>query len=146
MKSIPATDTRFVRKGGKVTDKLRRDLSDVLLCYSEAAAFWADKRAKPREDYTIREAYIVGSTIRGIDNSDVDLLLIPDHIEGDDYRFFKLVLAQTFFVNRPKCLAVDVFVRPHDEYPERPSFEITGQVKDILDNYNQRLKEYPQHK
>ncbi len=48
-------------------------------------------------------------------------------------------MAQKFFVNRAKTEALAVFVRPYDEFPERPSFEITSQVRDLLDKYNRKL-------
>lgn len=139
MKQIPPQDTRFITKEGIVTPRLRRDLSDVLLAYSDTAKFWADKKPSERQNYTVREVYIVGSTLRGVDYSDLDLLIIPDKIDYEDGRFFKMVLAQIFFTNRAKSIALDLFVRPHDQYPEKPSFEITPQVRDIIDKYNQHL-------
>ena len=77
--------------------------------------------------------------LSGNDNSDIDFLLIASKIDQEDYRLFKQVMAQLFYVNKPKTEAVDVFIRPYDEFPDRNSFEITSQVRDLLDKYNRYL-------
>lgn len=69
----------------------------------------------------------------------MDLLLIGSKLDHEDYRFLKQVMAQSFFANRVKTEALDVFIRPYDEFPERASFEITPQVRYLLDIYNQKL-------
>ncbi|MEK6856717.1 MAG: nucleotidyltransferase domain-containing protein [Nanoarchaeota archaeon] len=139
MKQKPIKNTRYLTKEGKVTSLLKQHLEEVLQAHIDASTFWAGKRNKPREDYTVREAYIVGSILRGNDESDLDILLIGNKLDQEDYRFLKQVLAQSFFVNRAKTVAVDVFTRPYDEFPEKPSFEITSQVRHLLDTYNRKL-------
>ena len=139
MKQNPTRNTRYLTKQGKVTPLLKQQLEEILKSYVETAGFWAGKRGKINEDYAIREAFIVGSLLRGNDQSDLDLLLIGNKLDHEDYRFLKQVMAQGFFVTRPKTEALDVYVRPYDEFPDRPSFEITSQVKYLLDRYNREL-------
>lgn len=140
MHAKPPVETRYVGADGVVTPLFRNTLQGVLYNHVEAAKFWAPKRDKPLADYTLREAHIVGSTLRGIANSDLDILLIASKMDGEDYRFLKQVMAQLYFAHRPKQDAIDVFIRPSDEYPERESFEITSQVKDLLDICNSQLE------
>ncbi len=132
-------DTRYLLKTGAVTPKLRGIVDNVLSQYVEAARFLANLRTRHLDDYIVREAYIVGSIVRGVDDSDLDLLFLADKIDQDDYRVTKQVLSMLFFNNIPKPLAVDIYVRPHDEFPEKPSFEITKQVKDLIDKHNRDL-------
>lgn len=139
MKTRPIKNTRFILKNGKTTGLLRASLEDVLVTYVDTSKFWAEKRKKNLPDYQIRDVFIVGSLLRGNDNSDLDLLLIASKIDQEDYRLFKQVLAQLFYINRPKTGAVDVFIRPYDEFPDRNSFEITSQVRDLLEKYNKLL-------
>ena len=139
MRQRPLTKTRFLTENGRVTEKLRSDLSDVLNAYVPAVKFWQPKTRKPLESYTIREAYVVGSVLQGNDESDLDILLIGNHFDGEDYRFFKIVMAEQFYSNRSKRLAIDVYIRDSDEFPEKPSFEITEQVQDMLDKHNKEI-------
>jgi len=139
MKKRPVSNTRYLLENGMVTSKFRSKLAEVLGHYVDIASLVADKRQKHLEDYRIREAHVVGSVLRGIDDSDLDLLLIADKIDQTDYRIVKTVLSELFFNNIPKQLAVDVFVRPYDEFPDRGSFEVTSEVREILKDYNDRL-------
>ena len=141
MKKYPENYTSYMKKNGRITKKLERSLEGVLRSYVETVKFWAEKREKPLEDYIIREAYIVGSILRGNNLSDIDFLLIANKIDQEDYRFIKHVMANEFFVNRPKTEAIDVYVRPYDEFPERGSYEITDQVEAMLNRYNKKLSD-----
>ena len=133
-------DTRYLTDRGNVTSLFRSALEEVLTAHSEASYFWAPRRRKPLSDYEIREVHIVGSILRGNDESDLDIMLIASNIDQEDYRFLKMVLAQSFFSNRPKTQAIDVFVRPYDEFPERDSYEVTAQVGSILRKHNRLLE------
>jgi len=117
-------DTRYLTDRGNVTSLFRSALEEVLTAHSEASYFWAPRRRKPLSDYEIREVHIVGSILRGNDESDLDIMLI----------------AKSFFSNRPKTQAIDVFVRPYDEFPERDSYEVTAQVGSILRKHNRLLE------
>ena len=139
MRLVPVSDTRYVTRGGLVTPLLKNKLEEVLGHYVDVALFWSSKRGKSRSDYTIREAHLIGSVLRGVDNSDLDLLLVADKIEQQDYKFIKMYLSEIFFNNVSKPLAIDVFIRPYDEFPERGSFEITDQVKGLLKKYNSNI-------
>ena len=52
-----------------------------------------------------------------------------------DYFFLNIL----FYNNQQKNHAVDAYVRPRDKFPERPSFDITNQVKKLLKDYNNKL-------
>ncbi len=137
---MPTASTRFLKSTGEVTPAFSLALEKILLKYSDMAVFMADKLNRPRSDYIIREAHIVGSILSGRDDSDLDILLIANKIDHNDYNLFKNFLAQAFFNNRPKIEAIDIFVRPYDEFPERPSYEVTKQVIRTIDKYNHFIK------
>lgn len=140
MEKWPKGDTRFLRKNGNVTPLFRSTLETILDDLDETIRFWADVRKKPPRDYAVRGTYIVGSILEGNNYSDLDLLLVADKIDHEDFRFVKTVMATRFFVNRPKIEAIDVFFRPYDEFPDRGSFEVTDQVKNIVEQYNKKLR------
>lgn len=140
MKKIPEKSTRFLKSTGEVTPAFSNALERVLLKYSDLSRFLADRLSKPREDYIIKEAHIIGSILSGVDDSDLDIMLIANKIDQNDYSLFKNFLSQAFFNNRPKIGAIDVFVRPYDAFPERPSYEVTSQVRKVLDKYNHLIK------
>ena len=132
-------DTRYMRRNGEVTERFRESLERVLTEYVPTVVFWSERTGKPLSDYRIREAHVVGSILEGNDESDVDIMLIANHMDEEDYRFIKVVMAKLFYSNRIKTEAVDVFVRQYDAFPERNSFEITNQVKPLLDRFNSKL-------
>jgi hypothetical protein len=141
MQQKPKGATQYLTLEGKVKPALRDALGLVLDSYVPTVEFWAPKRQqlRPYEDYTIRQVCVAGSVLKGNGNSDLDLLLIGDKLDGDDYRFIKQVMAENFFVNRPKTQAIDVFIRPYDEFPEKPSFDITDQVNDLVLRCNDQI-------
>ena len=139
MNQNPTDDTRYVASDGTVTPLFRESFRRVLFDYVETARFWAPRRNKSLNEFAIREASIVGSCLRGIDNSDLDLLIIADKIDQEDYRFFKQVLSTIYYSHRSKDSAIDVYVRPYDEYPERESLSVTCQVRNIIDEANSGL-------
>lgn len=138
--NIPNVSTRFLKSTGEVTPAFSCALEKVLLKYSDLARFLADKLNRPRDDYTIKEAYIVGSVLQGNNDSDLDIMLIANKIDQNDYNLFKNFLAQAFFNTMNKRDAIDVYVRPYDAFPDRPSFEVTRQVSKILDKYNHMME------
>lgn len=71
MKQKPTRNTRYLTKEGKVTSLLKLHLEEILKSHVETAVFWAGKRGKSREDYTTREAHIIGSILRGNDELDL---------------------------------------------------------------------------
>lgn len=139
MHKQPTSDTRYISKNGRVTERFKRTLERVLGEYIKGAKFFSRQFRKPSLNYTIKEASIVGSTLEGSNDSDLDILLIANNIDMNDYRIIKQYLSSIFFCNRPKKSAIDVFVRSYDEFPEKVSFEITGQVGGILNKYNKKL-------
>lgn len=141
MNQLPKGETQYFGLDGKVKPALRDALGLVLDSYVPAVGFWAPKRSGIYEDYIIRHVSIAGSVLQGNGNSDLDILLIGNKIDGEDYRFFKMVMAQLFFVNRPKTQAIDVFIRPNDEFPEKPSYDITNQVQDLVSRSNNLILE-----
>ncbi len=140
MRKKPTIETKFLTRDGLVKKKLKDIISDVLKDYTDCVKFWHEKRNKGVSDYLLREVYIVGSVISGEDNSDLDLLIIGEKLDGEDYRFFKQVMAQLYWTNRKKSGAIDIYIRPHDEFPEKPSFEITSQLEEELKKCNDSIK------
>ena len=135
----PTKDNRYLSASGVVTPLFRRDINEVLMYCSDTSKFWAPKRNKLLSDYHVKEVHIVGSLLRDNNESDADILVIPSKFDQEDYRFFKQVLGQLFYANRPKTEAIDVFVRPNDEFPEKGSFEVTSQVRDLIGRWNASL-------
>jgi hypothetical protein len=136
MNQLPNGQTQYLSINGRVKPALRDALGLVLDSYVPTVEFWAPKKSKVYEDYTIRQVCVAGSVLQGNSHSDLDLLLIGNKLDGEDYRFIKQVMAQLFFVSRPKTQAIDVFIRPHDEFPEKPSYDITTQVQDLVSKCN----------
>lgn len=145
MKQKPKADTRYVRKDGRVSQRFRDVFRLVADDYRAIISFLAARRQKPLTDYQIRNVYVVGSTLEGSDESDLDLLLIASHIDDFDFRFIKQAINGTFFYNRQKCDAIDIYVRPYDEFPERVSFEVTDQLENILAVTNKALSSNSKH-
>lgn len=135
MDKKPLKNTKFI-KNGKITDLLKSALEDILKEYIPIVKFRAERLGRQDDDYTIREVYVIGSVLLGNNNSDLDLLLIANKIDQEDYRFIKGLLSEIFFNNLQKADAVDIFVRPYDEFPERNHYQITDQVEDLLKKYN----------
>lgn len=140
MQTVPQGTTRYVTCEGVVTPLFRETIKDVSPLYIDIANFLATKlRRRPLPEYGIREAHIVGSVVRGVDNSDLDVLVIPQKIDAEDYRFFKLAMNDRLFNNRPKPAAIDFYVRPYDEMPDRVAWEVTSQLAEEIGAINRAL-------
>ncbi len=139
MNQKPVADTRYIHKDGTITDLLKSSCGIVLNEYIDTVLFWSKKRNKLSREYAIKESYIVGSILDGNDQSDLDIMFLAQKIDEEDYRFIKMVMAERFFNKRDKILAIDVFVRPYDAYPEKHSFDITDQMRSLLKPYNEAL-------
>lgn len=136
----PFGDTRYLTNKGVVTPLLRKTFVEVCQTYEEIARFGADRlRMAPLASYALREVHVVGSVLKGVDNSDVDLLAIADKITWEDYRYLKMALNALHFNNRSKYSAVDVYVQPEDDRPGNPRFEITSQLEAEISELNKRL-------
>lgn len=137
---LPLEPTRYLNADGSVTPMLVEAFNRVSLAYFDIAEFSANKMMKRHlPDFAIREVQVVGSVLRGVNNSDLDLLILADKIDWEDYRLFKLVLAATFFNNRSKYSALDVYVQPEDDRPENLRWNVTHQLAEPIKNLNVRL-------
>lgn len=125
---------------GKVGERIRNGLENVLDAYVAIACEQAKRTDNNPVNYRIAEVRLVGSGAREnrID-SDLDLLLITPQLDARSADQVKMILAFIYFCDRPKREAVDAYVRPEDKFPERESMDITDQVKDLLDAYNAKL-------
>jgi predicted nucleotidyltransferase len=132
-------DTRYLHKNGQVTSLFRKTCAEVLREYTEFSRFASKRLQRDSEDFNIREAYVVGSVLRGVDNSDLDLLMIANKIDNNDYKLIKQYLSQIFFNPFYKSEAVDVYIRPYDEFPDKPRFEVTAQIRDLLEFWNRQI-------
>ena len=139
MRKEPISDTRYLRKDGTITTLFLDRLEEVLDVYVNIVKFWANKRQKDPADYALRETFIVGSLLNGVDDSDLDLMFIGNKIDDEDYRFIKLVMARVFYSDHDKSEAIDVYIRPYDAFPERGSFGITDQIQGGLNRHNSRI-------
>lgn len=136
----PFAPTRYITAEGKVTDLFRSSFDEVANTYLEVARFMADRlRVRPLAEFALKEVHTVGSVLRGVDNSDLDLLLIADRINWEDYRFIKMALNAAHFNNRSKYSALDWYVQPDDDRPHNDRFEVTNQLNSELARVNSAL-------
>jgi hypothetical protein len=125
---------------GKVTERVRHGLENVLAAYVDIAKAQAPQMDNNVANYIVKQVYLAGSGAReNLLESDLDLMLIAPRLDDTSAKHMKLVLAFMFFTDRPKTEAIDVYVRQRDIYPERPSVDITNQVRPLLAKYNKRL-------
>lgn len=131
---------KILENNGKITPRVLSGLENVLSAYSMFIPSYASAHDNNPKNFQISKAYIVGSAVREnrID-SDLDLMLIAPQIDEVAERNVKVWMSVLFFNNKPKNQAIDVFVRPYDRFPERPSHDITNQVKKLLKQYNNKL-------
>ncbi len=134
---IPMFDER-----GKVTDRVKTGLENVLAAYVYIANYKAPRYDNNPRNYRVDKVFVVGSGARAnrVD-SDLDLLLIAPNLDEESAKQMKVHLAMIYFTDRPKTEAIDVFVRQKDVYLNRKSIDITSQVKDLLNCYNNKLSE-----
>jgi len=127
-------------KNEKVTKRVMTGLENVLYAYSLYAPNYAKAHDNNPKNFQIEKAYLIGSAVRESRvDSDLDILLIAPQIDETAERDIKVWLNILFYNNQQKNHAVDAYVRPRDKFPERPSFDITNQVKKLLKDYNNKL-------
>ena len=123
-----------------ITERVESGLENVLSAYVEIAKMQSQKTDNNIENYEINRVYVLGSGARcnRID-SDLDLLLIVPRLDIGSANQIRTMMCLTFFTDRPKRDAIDVFVRDEDIYPERSSVNITDKVSGLINNYNRLL-------
>ncbi|MBW2998371.1 hypothetical protein KY321_02420 [Candidatus Woesearchaeota archaeon] len=135
-------DIPIFNEDGTVTDRVLTGLENVLSAYVDIAESASVHLDQNKENYHVEQVMIVGSgSQRNRVDSDLDLMLISPDLDDRDCSMAKMILSAIYFNDKPKTEAIDVFVRREDKFPSRASTDITEQVIEILDNYNQRLYE-----
>lgn len=125
---------------GKVTKRVLTGLENVLYAYTLYVPQYAKVHDNNPKNFKIEKTYLIGSAIRQSKiDSDLDLMLIAPNIDETAEKDIKVWLNILFYNNVPKNLAIDAYVRPYDKFPERPSYDITNQVKKLLKQYNNKL-------
>lgn len=126
-------------RNGEVTSRVRTGVENVLSAYSDISLLHSDAYKKDPRDYAVNSILVVGSCAKEnrID-SDLDLIIYAPGIGQDTTKLIRLLLADIFFCHKPKHLAVDPYV---NEEPLGVSKDITSKVQDLIDTYNQRLKQ-----
>lgn len=125
---------------GKVGERIRNGLENVLHAYVAIATEQAKRTDNNPANYEISQVLLVGSGAReNRMDSDLDLLLITPKLDSRSADQIKMMLAFIYFCDRQKREAVDAYVRPEDKFPERESMDISDQVRDLLDQYNGQL-------
>lgn len=134
---------KILDNDGKITKRVSTGLENVLHAYTLYVPEYARVHDNNPKNFIIEKTYLIGSAIRQsrID-SDLDLMLIAPNIDETAERDIKVWLNLLFYNNLPKNKAIDAYVRPFDKFPERPSYDITNQVKKLLKEYNKKLTSY----
>lgn len=131
---------KILDKNQKVTKRVMTGLENVLYAYSIYVPNYAKAHDNNPKNFQIKKVYLIGSTIRESKiDSDLDIMLIAPQIDGTAERDIKVWLNILFYNNQQKNHAIDAYVRSKDKFPERPSFDITNQVKKLLNTYNKKL-------
>ena len=132
--------TRFLGEEGRVTRHFRMQFVRAGAYYVQTADFLANRmKLRPLNEYQIKEVQVVGSVVRGVTDSDLDLLVVPEKIDWDDSKIMKAALGAVLFANRNKYSAIDWYVQPVDLYPDKPSFNVTDQLIEELADINRKL-------
>jgi predicted nucleotidyltransferase len=125
---------------GNVSLRVINGLENTLYLYSKLGKKLAENKDNNSNNLKIKEVGIVGSCAKSNKiNSDLDFLLIAPDIDEEIAKDLKIFLSYVLFCDRNKQEAIDVFIRPFDKYPSRPSKPITFQVKDLINKYNKSL-------
>ncbi len=126
-----------------ISERVRRGLVNLLYVYTNTAKILAKNSENNPENYRIQGIYIVGSGAREnkID-SDMDLLFVTPSLEKELQRNMKCLLSMVFFNDLEKRHAIDpYFVSNESEiYRGRARVEITDQVREILNTFNENLR------
>ncbi len=125
-------------RNGEITSRVRTGVENILSAYSDISLLHSEAYEKDKRDYLVESISVVGSCAReNRPDSDLDLIVYAPGISFDTSKFIRLLLADIFFCHKPKHLAVDPYV---NEEPLGVSRDITPQVQDLIDSYNQKLK------
>lgn len=124
-------------KNGSITERVESGLENVLSAYTDIAKIQSQKTDNNIENYEITGIYVLGSGARcNRVNSDMDLLVIVPNLDVGSTNQIRTMMCLTFFTDRPKREAIDVFIRNKDIYPERASVDITDKVRNLIESYN----------
>ena len=133
-------DMPIFDKNERITERVESGLENVLSAYAEIARMQSQQTDNNINNYEIEGDYILGSGARcNRVDSDMDLLLIVPKLDVGSTNQIRTMMCLTFFTDRPKKEAIDTFIRGKDIYPERPSIDITDEVRGLIDNYNRLL-------
>ena len=125
---------------GKVTERVTAGLENALSAYVEIAKIHAPRLDNNPANYRVTKVQVVGSGARcNRQDSDLDLMLITPQLDAKTAQQMELMLKLLFYTDRQKREAVDVYVRPQDRFPERPSVDISDQVSELIKKYDAML-------
>jgi len=132
---------KILDKDDKITKRVLTGLENILHAYTIYVPQYSKAHDNNPKNFKIESVYLIGSAIRESKvDSDLDLMLIAPQIDVTAERDIKIFLNIFFYNNLPKNKAVDAYVRPYDKFPDRPSLNITNQVKKLLKIYNKKLE------
>ena len=126
-----------------ISERVRKGLLNVLYVYTNVAKVLAKNSENNPDNYRISGIYIVGSGAREnrID-SDMDLLFVTPSLEKELQRNMKGLLSMIFFNDLQKRQAIDLYFVSSENgiYQGRARSEITDQVQEILNTFNENLR------
>lgn len=138
--------------GGKISEELEEKVNKALKNYSDTSLKLTQLQKGIPDDYAILEVYVVGSLLRGVDDSDVDLYIKTkntDRISGGNYASISDLIKTTSFKclceSKPKTEWVDIYVGTigpsKEHFEQKYNYNITEQVLHLIKQYNKSLLE-----
>lgn len=128
------------KRNGKITERVRASLENTLYIYSDVARIHAKHTENNPRNFKVNSVSIVGSCAQSNRaDSDIDYLLICPDVDERSTDALKTVMAYVLFCERSKNEAIDVFIGKEYRYPERPTVDITSQVKSLIGRCNYNL-------
>ncbi len=136
------SDGKFL-VNGSITLLLREDVRLALNALEKIVNVVVDVRKKMKESFTIREAFVVGSVLKGSPKSDVDLYFRMEGIDVATANLLKTAMFYALCEGKEKPDWIDTYFGTDlpgtGSFENQPSYRITRQVENDLRNYNRSM-------
>lgn len=145
---------------GKVSKELEEKVNIALNTLSAISSEVIRTLRDDTENYLIEGVYVVGSVVRGVDDSDVDLYIKTKNTDRrgiGDYKtisdFIKVASFESLCKNKSKTEWVDLYIGTtcpsKEHFEQKYNYNITNQVLHLIKQYNKSMmetKKEPNHK
>lgn len=129
---------------GKVSEKLSDKIDKAFSFIEDTWDFFMKKENFVVNSFDINKVFVVGSLLRGVDNSDVDIYFQMPNLDPEVYGFLKTSSFYFLCKDKPKTEWIDTYFGRNEpgkgSFRGKEIYDITDQVENRIEDYNGRYQ------